>query len=81
MINHVPGPGFLAALDGVRKAKSKVVHEKPVDHQEVGDHPDPALMTQTPGVGTITFDTSMGETMVSSLSPGALCGVSSPRSR
>ena len=40
--------------------------DRPVDHQETGEKgPDPKLMTQTPGVGTITFDTTMGETMVS----------------
>jgi hypothetical protein len=38
-----------------------------VDHQEIGPDPDPTLMVRTPGVGTITFDTTMGETMVSSL--------------
>jgi hypothetical protein len=41
--------------------------DKPIDHQEMGSEPDPTLMVRTPGVGTVTFDTSMGETMVSNL--------------
>jgi hypothetical protein len=57
---------MLAILAAVRRARPVRYRDKPVDHQETSDHPNPALMTQTPGVGTITFDTTMGETMVSS---------------
>jgi len=49
-------------------ARVKKMRAPQVDQQDTkAKNPNPALMTQTPGVGTVTFDTSMGETMVADL--------------
>ncbi len=55
----------LRAAAAVRRARVPKLRAPQVDHQEVGPDPDPTLMVRKQGIGTITFDTTTGDTMVS----------------
>lgn len=61
-IQEQPTPIMLLALQRARVPKLRAPQ---VDHQEVGPDPDPTLMVRKQGIGTITFDTTTGDTMVS----------------